>query len=74
MNDVIREWAHEAEGDFATASREMAAADAPNFDAVCEDISFIILDKSGLALPSGRRVSEHKSRSNPRPGFEAAVL
>jgi len=35
MNDVIREWVHKDEGDFATASRELAATDSPNFDAVC---------------------------------------
>jgi HEPN domain-containing protein len=35
MNDVIREWIAKAEGDFATALREMAASENPNFDAVC---------------------------------------
>ena len=35
MNDVIREWAEKAEGDFLTAARELEAADRPNYDAVC---------------------------------------
>ncbi|MBN1508650.1 MAG: HEPN domain-containing protein [Sedimentisphaerales bacterium] len=35
MNEVIREWVAKAEGDFATATREMASRDNPNFDAVC---------------------------------------
>lgn len=34
MNDVVKEWMSKAEGDFATASREMQAQD-PNYDAVC---------------------------------------
>jgi hypothetical protein len=35
MNEVIREWTAKAEGDFATAKREMASPENPNFDAVC---------------------------------------
>jgi HEPN domain-containing protein len=35
MNEVIREWVAKAEGDFATAMREMASDENPNFDAVC---------------------------------------
>lgn len=35
MNDVIREWLAKADGDFRTAQRELAAAEAPNLDAVC---------------------------------------
>ena len=35
MNEVIREWIAKAEGDFATAMREMASLENPNFDAVC---------------------------------------
>jgi HEPN domain-containing protein len=35
MNAVIEEWRRKAEGDFATACREMAAAVDPNYDAVC---------------------------------------
>jgi|GEM_PF-2349650 Uncharacterized conserved protein related to C-terminal domain of eukaryotic chaperone, SACSIN len=35
MNETIREWVAKAEGDFHTAGRELAAAESPNFDAVC---------------------------------------
>jgi HEPN domain-containing protein len=35
MNDVIKEWVDKADGDFRTAQRELAAAEAPNFDAAC---------------------------------------
>lgn len=35
MNEVIEEWIAKAEGDFATATREMAVTESPNFDAVC---------------------------------------
>lgn len=35
MNDVIREWIEKAEGDFATANREIIVKDKPNYDAVC---------------------------------------
>jgi HEPN domain-containing protein len=35
MSDVLKEWIAKAEGDFRTASRELAAADRPNYDAVC---------------------------------------
>jgi len=35
MNEVVREWIAKAEGDFATASREFAVRDDPNYDAVC---------------------------------------
>ncbi len=35
MNEVISEWIAKAEGDFATASREFAVVNNPNYDAVC---------------------------------------
>jgi HEPN domain-containing protein len=35
MNEVLEEWIAKAEGDFATAARELAAPENPNFDAVC---------------------------------------
>ena len=35
MKPVTREWVRKAEGDFATAQREMRARKAPNHDAVC---------------------------------------
>ena len=35
MNDTTREWFTKVEADFRTAARELAAADGPNYDAVC---------------------------------------
>jgi HEPN domain-containing protein len=35
MNPLTLEWVDKAEGDFATASREMRVRKLPNYDAVC---------------------------------------
>jgi HEPN domain-containing protein len=35
MNGTVKEWAAKAEADFSTATRELQAAESPNFDAVC---------------------------------------
>jgi HEPN domain-containing protein len=35
MSAIVDEWIAKAEGDYATAQRELNAADAPNYDAVC---------------------------------------
>jgi HEPN domain-containing protein len=35
MNGTVKEWAAKAEADFSTATRELKAAESPNFDAVC---------------------------------------
>jgi HEPN domain-containing protein len=35
MKTLTREWIDKAEGDFATASREIRVRKAPNHDAVC---------------------------------------
>ncbi len=35
MNPITVEWIQKAEGDFATASREVQITKAPNYDAVC---------------------------------------
>lgn len=35
MNDTVREWVQKAERDYATATRELAALEQPNYDAVC---------------------------------------
>jgi HEPN domain-containing protein len=35
MNETVSEWVAKAEGDFATARRELEADQAPNYDAVC---------------------------------------
>jgi HEPN domain-containing protein len=35
MNSQVTEWVSKAEGDFATAGRELRARKSPNYDAVC---------------------------------------
>ena len=35
MNPITLEWVTKAEGDFATARRELGVKDSPNYDAVC---------------------------------------
>jgi len=35
MNEVVKEWIAKSEGDFATATRELAVSFGPNYDAVC---------------------------------------
>jgi HEPN domain-containing protein len=35
MKPITGEWIAKAEGDFATAQRELKATDHPNYDAVC---------------------------------------
>ena len=35
MNAIVQEWIDKAEGDFATANREMHADSGSNYDAVC---------------------------------------
>ncbi len=35
MNPLVEEWVTKAEGDFATANREMRARKAPNYDSAC---------------------------------------
>lgn len=35
MKEILAEWIAKAEGDFATAQRELRARRAPNYDAAC---------------------------------------
>jgi len=35
MNATVKEWISKAEGDYATAERELCAGESPNYDAVC---------------------------------------
>ena len=35
MNELTAEWVEKAEGDFATAGRELRARKRPNYDAAC---------------------------------------
>lgn len=58
MRPESAEWVEKAEGDFHTATREAAAADFPNFDAVCfhaqqcaEKYLKALLVESGVRFP-----------------------
>lgn len=58
MNALTREWIEKAEGDFATAGREMRARRRQNYDAVCfhaqqaaEKYLKAILQENGAAVP-----------------------
>jgi HEPN domain-containing protein len=58
MKPASTEWAAKAEGDFQTARRELAAAEAPNFDAVCfhaqqcaEKYLKAVLVEKGMSFP-----------------------
>lgn len=35
MNGTVKEWICKAEGDYATAARELRATESPNYDAAC---------------------------------------
>ena len=35
MKQITLEWVEKAEGDFATAEREVVVSQSPNYDAVC---------------------------------------
>jgi len=35
MNATIKEWVTKAEGDYATAGRELRASESPNYDSAC---------------------------------------
>ncbi len=35
MKPLTREWVNKAEGDYATAGRELRARKSPNYDAAC---------------------------------------
>ncbi|HUU22439.1 MAG TPA: HEPN domain-containing protein, partial [Phycisphaerae bacterium] len=59
MNPLVHEWIEKAEGDYATAGRELRARKRPNFDAACfhaqqcaEKYLKAFLQKSGI--PFGR--------------------
>lgn len=58
MQQLTEEWIAKAEGDFATARRELAATNLPNYDAVCfhaqqcaEKYLKAFLQESGIAFP-----------------------
>ena len=58
MNLATAEWVKKAEGDFATAGREIRARKSPNYDAVCfhgqqcaEKYLKAILQEKGIPIP-----------------------
>ena len=58
MNELTAEWVAKAEGDFATAGRELRARRLPNYDAVCfhaqqmaEKLLKAFLQEHGSAFP-----------------------
>ncbi len=58
MNTATAEWVAKAEGDFATAGRELRARKSPNYDAVCfhgqqcaEKYLKAVLQENGRPIP-----------------------
>ena len=35
MNAIVKEWVQKSDNDYATAKRELAVVEHPNYDAVC---------------------------------------
>lgn len=65
MNPLTIEWIDKAEGDFATASREMRARNLPNYDAVCfhaqqtaEKFLKAVLQENGRTVPRTHSLAE----------------
>lgn len=65
MNELTAEWVTKAEGDYATASRELRVEDMPNFDAVCfhaqqtaEKYLKALLQENGIAFPKTHSLIE----------------
>lgn len=65
MNPLTFEWIDKAEGDFATASREMRVRKLPNYDAVCfhaqqtaEKYLKAVLQESGRPIPKTHSLVE----------------
>ena len=56
MNGTIKEWIQKAEGDFATAAREVRASQSPNYDAACFHAEQCV-EKLMKALPIHRGVT-----------------
>lgn len=58
MSELIDEWIHKADGDYATACRELSVVENTNFDAVCfhsqqciEKLMKALLIKNGITPP-----------------------
>ena len=68
MNPATAEWVAKAEGDFATAGREMRARKNPNYDAVCfhtqqcaEKYLKAVLQENEKHIPDEVRVVPHSA-------------
>jgi len=71
MNVVVREWLDKAEGDFRTATREIAVTEAPNYDAFCfhaqqciEKLLKAALIAYGTSAPRTHDLAPKKQKSN----------
>ena len=65
MNELTSEWVAKAEGDYATAERELRVRDRPNYDAVCfhaqqtaEKYLKAFLQERGVAFPKTHNLIE----------------
>lgn len=65
MNELTAEWIEKAEGDYATAGRELRARRRPNYDATCfhaqqtaEKYLKAFLQEHGIAFPKTHSLIE----------------
>ncbi len=65
MNELLREWIEKAEGDYATAERELRARKCVNYDAICfhaqqtaEKYLKAFLFKNGVDFPKTHNLGE----------------
>jgi HEPN domain-containing protein len=72
MNELTAEWVAKAEGDYATAGRELRVDDRPNYDAVCfhaqqtaEKYFKAFLQENGVAFPKTHSLIELLELSLP---------
>ncbi len=78
MNELTTEWVAKAEGDYATATRELRARRSPNYDAVCfhaqqvaEKYLKAFLQESGVDFPKTHNLIELLELCLPlEPAFE----
>ena len=49
MKQITKEWVDKAEGDFATAQRELQVQEMPNYDAVCLQI-YLTIDRASPTM------------------------
>ena len=60
MNATVKEWVTKAEGDYATAGRELRASECPNYDAACFHAQQCI-EKSIKAYLASRNIDSPKT-------------